>query len=107
MPDPIDLAPLIDHTVLGPDATTDDVAKASAEARKYGFAAVCVRVENVAFAARLLAGCRTLPIAVVDFPRGTSRTRAKLDEARTALGAGAQELDMVVDLAALRGRDYA
>ncbi|MFL5310753.1 MAG: deoxyribose-phosphate aldolase [Myxococcales bacterium] len=107
MPDPSDLAPLIDHTVLGTDATTDDVARACAEARRYGFAAVCVRPANVALAARLLAGCRTLPIGVVDFPRGIAGTRAKVDEARTALAAGAQELDMVVDLAALRARDYA
>ena len=107
MPDPIDLAPLIDHTVLRPEATADEVAKACAEARSYGFAAVCVRPENVALAARLLAGCRTLSIAVVDFPLGTARTAAKVEEARKAIAAGAQELDMVVNLAALHGRDYA
>ncbi|HMC34172.1 MAG TPA: deoxyribose-phosphate aldolase [Myxococcales bacterium] len=107
MPDPIDLAPLIDHTVLRPEATADEVAKACAEARSYGFAAVCVRPENVALAARLLAGCRTLSIAVVDFPLGTARTAAKVEEARKAIAAGAQELDMVVNLAALHGGDYA
>ena len=107
MPDPIDLAPLIDHTVLRPDATADEVAKACAEARSHGFAAVCVRPENVALAARLLAGCRALPITVVDFPRGTAETRAKVDEARRAIAAGAQELDMVVNLPALHARDYA
>jgi deoxyribose-phosphate aldolase len=107
MPDPIDLAPLIDHTVLRPEATADEVTKACAEARTHGFAAVCVRPENVALSARLLAGSRTLPIAVVDFPRGISATPAKVDEARRAIAAGAQELDMVVNLAALHARDYA
>jgi len=106
MPDPIDLAPLIDHTVLRPEATADEVTKACADARIHGFAAVCVRPDNVGLAARLLAGSRTLPIAVVDFPRGTAPTAAKVDEARRAIAAGAQELDMVVNLAALHARDY-
>jgi deoxyribose-phosphate aldolase len=107
MPDPIDLAPLIDHTLLRPEATTAELEQACAEARRYGFAGVCVRLANVAIVARLLAGCRALPIAVVDFPRGTAPTAAKVDEARDAIASGAQELDMVVNLAALRGRDYA
>lgn len=106
MPD-VDLAPLIDHTVLRPEATADEVAKACEEARRYGFAAVCVRPEHVALAARLLAGSHALPIAVVDFPRGTAATGAKIDEARAAIAAGARELDMVVNLAALHARDYA
>ena len=61
----------------------------------------------MALSARLLAGSRTLPIAVVDFPRGISATPAKVDEARRAIATGAQELDMVVNLAALHARDYA
>ncbi len=107
MPDPIDLAPLIDHTLLRPEATTADVEKACDEARRYGFAGVCVRLANVALAARLLDGCRARPIAVVDFPLGTAPTSAKVEEARSAIASGAQELDMVVNLDALRRRDYA
>ena len=107
MPDPIDLAPLIDHTLLRPEATAAEVEQACGEARRYGFAGVCVRPANVPLAARLLAGCRASPIAVVDFPLGTAPTSAKVDEARRAISAGAQELDMVANLDALRRHDYA
>jgi deoxyribose-phosphate aldolase len=106
MPDPIDLAPLIDHTVLRLEATIAEVEKACDEARRYGFAGVCVRPANVALAARLLAGCSARPIAVVDFPLGTAATSAKVEEARGALQSGAEELDMVANLEALRRRDY-
>ena len=107
MPDPIDLAPLIDHTLLRPEATTAEVEQACEEARRYGFAGVCVRPAHVALVARLLAGCPARAIAVVDFPRGSAQTAAKVDEARAAIAAGAQELDMVVNLGALQRRDYA
>jgi len=107
MPDPIDLAPLIDHTLLRPEATTAEVEQACEEARRYGFAGVCVRPAHVALVARLLAGCPARAIAVVDFPRGSAQTAAKVDEARAAIASGAQELDMVVNLGALQRRDYA
>jgi len=107
MPDSIDLAPLIDHTLLKPEATRDEVIKACEEARTHGFATVCVRPANVALAARLLAGCSTRPIAVVDFPLGAAATGAKVEEAREAIRAGAEELDMVVNLRALKEGDYA
>ena len=107
MLDPIDLAPLIDHTLLRPEATNAEVEQACEEARRYGFAGVCVRPGHVALVARLLAGCPARPIAVIDFPRGTAQTAAKVDEARAAIAAGAQELDMVVNLGALQRRDYA
>jgi len=104
---PVDLAPLLDHTVLRPDATAEDVAKACEEARRYGFAGVCVRPGHIALVARLLAGSSSRPISVVDFPLGTAMTRAKVEEATSAAAAGAEELDMVANVAALQGRDYA
>jgi deoxyribose-phosphate aldolase len=107
MPESIDLAPLIDHTVLRPEATREDVERACAEAREYGFAGVCVRVEHVALVAKLLSGTRSRPISVVGFPSGAVGTDAKLAEARQAIAAGAEEIDMVIDLAALHRRDYA
>jgi deoxyribose-phosphate aldolase len=107
MRNPLELAPLIDHTVLRPEATAHDVERACAEAREYGFAGVCVRVQHVALVARLLAGSRSRPISVVAFPSGTGGTEAKVAETREALGAGAQEIDMVIDLPALERRDYA
>jgi len=107
MRDPLELAPLIDHTVLRPEATREDVERACAEAREFGFAGVCVRLPHVALVARALAGSRSRPISVVAFPSGTGGADAKVAEAREALAAGAQELDMVIDLEALRRRDYA
>src|SRR5919204_88667 len=107
MVESIDLAPLIDHTVLRPEATREDVERACAEAREYGFAGVCVRVEHVALVAKLLSGIRSRPISVVGFPSGTVGSDAKVAEARQAIAAGAQEIDMVIDLAALHRRDYA
>ena len=107
MPESIDLAPLIDHTVLRPEATREDVERACAEAREYGFAGVCVRVEHVALVAKLLSDTRSRAISVVGFPSGTVGTEAKLVEARQAIAAGAQEIDMVIDLAALHRCDYA
>jgi deoxyribose-phosphate aldolase len=106
MPAPIDLAPLIDHTLLRPEATAAEVEQACEEARRYGFAGVCVRPRHVALVARRLAGCPVRTIAVVDFPSGTAQTDAKVEEARAAIAAGAQELDMVVNLAALKSGDY-
>jgi deoxyribose-phosphate aldolase len=101
-----DFAALIDHTLLKPDATRDDVIRACEEARAHGFATVCVTVSNVALAARLLAGCPTRPIAVVGFPAGDATTAAKVSETREAIHAGAEEIDMVLNIGALQARDY-
>jgi deoxyribose-phosphate aldolase len=103
----LDLAPLIDHTVLRPDATHEQIERACAEAREYGFAGVCIRLEHVELAARLLAGSACRPISVVAFPTGTGGTAAKVSEAQQAVSAGAEEIDMVIDLAALKRGDYA
>src|SRR5436190_19377980 len=80
-----DLAPYIDHTLLKPDATRDDFVKLCDEARKYGFATVCVTSSNVALCSRLLAGASTKPIAVVGFPLGAGSTSAKTFEPREAV----------------------
>ncbi|GAC1605228.1 MAG: deoxyribose-phosphate aldolase [Myxococcales bacterium] len=102
-----DLARFIDHTLLRPDATPDEVARVCAEARTWSFATVCLELRHVAQAARLLGGCATRPIAVVGFPSGAVGTAAKVAEARAAVAAGAAEVDMVIDLDALRRKDYA
>jgi len=68
---------------------------------------VCVNASNIPLAARLLAGSSTRPIAVVGFPLGAMTTSAKAFEAREAVRAGAAEIDMVVNIGALKGRDYA
>jgi deoxyribose-phosphate aldolase len=102
-----DLAPYIDHTLLKPDATRDDLVKLCDEARKYGFATVCVNSSNVGLASRLLQGCSTKPIAVVGFPLGAGTTSAKTFEAREAIRAGAAEIDMVINIGQLKAKNYA
>jgi len=102
-----EIAPFIDHTLLRADATPADVEKLCAEARQYGFATVCVNGANVELAARLLAGSDVKPIAVVGFPLGASTSAAKAFEAADAVSRGAREIDMVVDVGALKSGDFA
>jgi deoxyribose-phosphate aldolase len=104
---PADLAPYIDHTLLGQSATRADVERVADEALRHGFAGVCVNSAHVAAAARILAGSRTVPIAVVGFPLGAALAAAKVFEAREAVRNGAREIDMVIDIGALKSRDYA
>lgn len=102
-----EIAPYIDHTLLKPDATREEVIQLAEEARKYGFATVCVNSSNVGVAARVLQGSGVLPIAVVGFPLGAALPTAKAFEAREAIRCGAREIDTVVNIGALRARDYA
>lgn len=101
-----DIAGYIDHTLLKADATYDELKKLCDEACSYNFATVCVNSVNVGTAARLLAGCQTVPIAVVGFPLGAMLPNAKAFEAREAVRQGAREIDMVINLGALKSRDY-
>lgn len=100
------LAGLIDHTLLRPDATRGDVETACEEARAHGFFGVCVHAWLVEHAAAGLAGSGSVAIAVVGFPLGASLTSAKAFEAREAIRAGAREIDMVQNLGALKARDH-
>lgn len=98
---PRDLAPYLDHTLLAPGATRDDLARVCAEAREHGMAAVCVRLAFVAEARRLLEGSAVRVAAVVDFPAGAGAPAARVREALEAVRAGAGELDVVAPLPAL------
>jgi deoxyribose-phosphate aldolase len=100
-----DLAAHIDHTLLKPEATRNDVQKLCEEAAKYGFYSVCVNPTHVATAARLLANTPVKVVAVVGFPLGATSPGAKAFEAREAVRAGAREIDMVVNIGALKGGD--
>jgi deoxyribose-phosphate aldolase len=102
-----DLAPYIDHTLLKADATRDELIKLCDEARKYGFATVCVNSSNVALVKRLLEGSAVKPIAVVGFPLGAASTSAKAFETREAIRAGAAEIDMVINIGQLKAKNYA
>ena len=103
---PRDLAPLVEHTLLRVDVAEVDVARACEEARRHGFAAVCVRSNWAARAARALAGTGVEVVATVDFPEGTGSTEARAREARAAAAAGAGEIDVVLGRAALQARDH-
>jgi deoxyribose-phosphate aldolase len=102
-----DIAPYIDHTLLKPDAMREEIVKLAEEARRHGFAAVCVSSANVGTVARILAGSKTIPIAVVGFPSGAALPSAKAFEAREAIRCGAREIDMVINIGALKSKDYA
>ena len=94
-------------SILKPDATRAEVVKLAEEAKKFGFATVCVNSANVATAARVLAGSKTVAIAVVGFPLGAGLPSAKAYEAREAVRCGAREIDMVINIGALKAKDYA
>jgi deoxyribose-phosphate aldolase len=102
---PRDLAPLLEHTVLAPTATREDVACACAEALAHGFGAVCVHRNAITEVRRHLGARNIKAVAVVDFPRGEGATAARVVEAMEAMRAGADELDVVAPLpAVLAGR---
>ncbi len=102
-----DIAQFIDHTLLKPEATREEVLKLCEEAKKYGFATVCVNSINVGTAARALHGSPVIAIAVVGFPLGAGIPTAKAFETREAVRCGAKEIDTVINIGALKGKDYA
>ena len=91
------LAKIIDHTFLKPAGSRDDVGRLCAEAKRAGFASVCVNPAEVALAVRLLRGSGVKVCTVVGFPLGANTNRVKCFEAMDALQAGADELDLVVN----------
>jgi deoxyribose-phosphate aldolase len=100
------VAKLIDHTLLKPDATPDQIAQLCYEARKYGFASVCVNPGYVKLCADLLKSTDVKVCTVIGFPLGASAPDVKVFETETALRDGATEIDMVINIGALKGRDY-
>lgn len=103
---PETVARLIDHTLLKPEATQDDIARLCSQAREYSFASVCVNPCWARFAVEALAGSSVRVCTVVGFPLGANTTRTKQAEAESALADGAQELDMVQNIGALRSGNF-
>jgi deoxyribose-phosphate aldolase len=97
------IAALIDHTLLKPEATAADIRKVCAEARQYGFASVCVNPYWVRLVASELAGSGVKVCSVVGFPLGATATDIKVAETAGVIRAGAQEIDMVLNVGELRG----
>ena len=97
-----DLAALIDHTLLKPDAIRSDFERLCREAARHGFAAVCVNSSHVALCTALLRDCQVPVAATVGFPLGACSTVAKTAETERAIGDGAGEIDVVCAIGALR-----
>ncbi|HEY4001404.1 MAG TPA: deoxyribose-phosphate aldolase [Candidatus Xenobia bacterium] len=96
----------IDHTLLKADATREQVIQLCDEARKNGFASVCINPTWVSLAAEKLAGSTVKVCTVIGFPLGATTTVVKGLETRDAIANGAQEIDMVINVGALKARDY-
>lgn len=105
IPQDANLAKLIDHTLLKPDATQQEVAQLCFEARKYGFASVCVNPTWVSLCAQLLQGSQVKVCTVIGFPLGATSSETKAFETETAIKQGATEIDMVINIGALKARD--
>ncbi len=101
-----EVAALIDHTLLKPDATQDELDHLCAEARKYKFASVCVNPVWVAHCKEQRAGTDVMVATVVGFPLGALPTEAKAGEAARAVEQGADELDMVLNIGYLKSGRY-
>lgn len=99
---PEQIAAAIDHTLLTATSTEEDIVRICDEAKWYGFATVCVNPYWVPTAARELAGSKVGVTTVIGFPLGASRTEIKAAEAADAIGAGATEIDMVLNVGALK-----
>jgi deoxyribose-phosphate aldolase len=100
------LAQIIDHTLVRPDATFDDLAAACAGARQHGFAALIVSGAHVARAKDLLSGANVKVGAVVGFPHGTCTTTVKIVEAMEAMKNGAEELDIMINAGYVKSGRY-
>ena len=103
---PLDVARYIDHTLLKPEATEVEIDVLADEAKEFGFASVCVNPTWVKRSAERLRGSDVKTCAVIGFPLGANTPEIKAMEARRALRDGAREVDMVINVGALKSGDY-
>jgi deoxyribose-phosphate aldolase len=101
-----DLAAMVDHTVLKPETTTKDIERFCNEAKEYHFASVCINPTHVKLAAKLLQGSGVKVCTVIGFPLGANTPFVKAMEVRDAIANGAQEVDMVINIGALKDGNY-
>lgn len=97
---------IIDQTNLNSEATGKDIEKLCNEAKEYGFGAVCVYPKYIPLCKKLLKGTSVKICAVIGFPKGTESTEQKVKEAKKAIQDGADELDMVINVPALKKNDF-
>jgi deoxyribose-phosphate aldolase len=101
-----DIAQMIDHSLLRPELTEDDIRKGCDLAKKYKVATVCCSPSALALVKQLLEGSNVKATTVVGFPLGYNKTETKVFEAEQAIKDGAVELDMVINIGRLLGRDF-
>ncbi len=101
-----ELARMIDHTMLKPDATTAEIVQLCEEARKYNFASVCVNPGYVPLCSELLKGSIAKVCTVIGFPLGATTTAVKRLESEEAIANGAEEIDMVLNVGMLKSKNY-
>ncbi len=100
------VAAMIDHTLLKPDAGEAQIQQLCAEAVEFGFASVCIHPTWVANCVRILAGTSVKTCTVIGFPQGATLATVKATEATEVIQLGAQEVDMVMNVGRLKDRDY-
>ena len=103
---PADMAKYIDHTYLKPEASVNEIRKICDEAKKYHCASVCVNPSYIQYVAQQLEGSGVTPCCVIAFPFGTSTPEAKAFEASDAASKGAREIDMVINVGAIKSGDW-
>jgi deoxyribose-phosphate aldolase len=102
----MDLAKYIDHTLLKPESTREDIRRICAEAKQYNTASVCVNPFWIGFVAEQLKGTDVTPCCVIGFPLGATPAEVKAYETSVAVRDGAKEVDMVINVGALRGAEF-
>ncbi|WP_130807261.1 deoxyribose-phosphate aldolase [Senegalia massiliensis] len=100
------IASIIDHTILKPDTTEEQVKKVCEEAKEYNFASVCVNPNYVKYVSEQLNGSNVKVTSVVGFPLGNTLPEVKAYETEKATENGADEIDMVINIAALKNKNY-
>ena len=100
------LAKMIDHTILKPDATKEEVIKICEEAKRYSFASVCINPSRIKLAKDILDGSEVKICTVIGFPLGATSTESKRFETEQAIKDVATEVDMVINIGSLKDKDY-
>lgn len=102
----MELAKYIEHTLLRPSATSEHIAKLAKEAVEYGFLGICINPNHVKHAKNVLAGTQVKVVTVVNFPLGASTIDSTLVQVHQSLDDGADEIDTVINIGALKEGDY-
>ncbi|MGL5641929.1 MAG: deoxyribose-phosphate aldolase, partial [Paraclostridium sp.] len=100
------IAKMIDHTVLKAVATTEDIKKLCKEAKEYNFFSVCINPANIELAKKELEGSEVKVCTVIGFPLGANTSEVKAFETKDAIAKGADEVDMVINIGALKDKNY-